>query len=557
MDPETFLTEVERLTGSKPKEIRGDDRNYLAEGLRDSNRIVDASQFNEFLLIANKDRVSRAFFQYFFCAADDSVGRCAIKDIPVGIDRFQKVGMLCFGNFVYAYRQLSRAPTRDSLVEQLGRHGRTTAELLDHFRNRSPPVLTISAIARAETYLVGYLSAGEIVADRLRGQRLRSILQRVDNYTTWEDLDAAIRKDVADPTQARAIAKLARALIGTSDRSQGPTAIIPALSEGLTELDALNVRLNDVRKTGARNSDVYLTWDHMDIYFATSMRKKWEYEDLYEFVTDLTALPDLTGLNVRWFDPTQSFDRNRINKGLIESLMLKRAVCTVYSSQDTDTLGKDSELAATLAQGKPVIAYAPTIDIDQRTRQLVTQRPQVLKERLQFVSYADSAFAETVASEVEFLQRIVQAIDRFEESAPWRAITDRARLAEFQAAYSDELERLGRILASAEQRVYNKRAKTLQDDHPLGIQVNLDTGVANGVLVVRDVKTCGELVRRILLNTMRFDVKDDGDTESWLLREQLTGSVYRVVTRNRKLTNCFWNFYRQDLGKDGTDGTRA
>ena len=80
----------------------------------------------------------------------------------------------------------------------------------------------------------------------------------------------------------------------------------------------------------------------MDVYFATSMRKRWEYEDLFDFVAKLMSRPELLELNIRFFDPTQSFDKNRINKGLVEALMLKRAACTVYSVQDTDTLGKDS-----------------------------------------------------------------------------------------------------------------------------------------------------------------------------------------------------------------------
>ena len=39
--------------------------------------------------------------------------------------------------------------------------------------------------------------------------------------------------------------------------------------------------------------------------------------------------------------------------------MLRRATCTIYLAQENDTLGKDSELASTLAQGKPVIAFIP------------------------------------------------------------------------------------------------------------------------------------------------------------------------------------------------------
>ena len=81
----------------------------------------------------------------------------------------------------------------------------------------------------------------------------------------------------------------------------------------------------------------------------------------------------MAGLNLRFFDPTQSYMSNRVNKGLVESLMLKRAKCTVYSVQDTDTLGKDSELAATLAQGKPVIAYVPEKTLEERVTELLAE----------------------------------------------------------------------------------------------------------------------------------------------------------------------------------------
>ena len=47
--------------------------------------------------------------------------------------------------------------------------------------------------------------------------------------------------------------------------------------------------------------------------------------------------------------------------------------------------------------------------------------------------------------------------------------------------------RLCQIVAASEARIYDRRAGTLMTSHPLGIQVNLATGVANGVLVVRAI----------------------------------------------------------------------
>src|SRR5262249_24060143 len=82
------------------------------------------------------------------------------------------------------------------------------------------------------------------------------------------------------------------------------------------------------------------------------------------FLADVNTSPHLRPLkDVTFFDLTDSFASDRIDKGLLEALMLRRAGCTVYMVQETDTLGKDSELAATLALGKPVIAYVPnTVD---------------------------------------------------------------------------------------------------------------------------------------------------------------------------------------------------
>lgn len=90
-------------------------------------------------------------------------------------------------------------------------------------------------------------------------------------------------------------------------------------------------------------------------------------------------------------------------------------------------------------------------------------------------------------------------------------------------------------------RHYNQRAKTLRESHPLGIQVNLATGVANGVLVVRNVYDCARLVKAIVTRTLVFDlINEDGFLA---LQERISGSVYRVCTYDMMLTNSFWNFY--------------
>jgi hypothetical protein len=67
--------------------------------------------------------------------------------------------------------------------------------------------------------------------------------------------------------------------------------------------------------------------------------------------------------------------------------------------------------------------------------------------------------------------------------------------------------------------------------------------VANGVLVVRSVSDCAELIRRIVTRTLEFDLTDEKANGFLALRERISGSIYRVMTHDMMLTNSFWNFY--------------
>jgi hypothetical protein len=127
-------------------------------------------------------------------------------------------------------------------------------------------------------------------------------------------------------------------------------------------------------------------------------------------------------------------------------------------------MGKDSELAATLAQGKPVIVY--------------------------------------VASE----PRLVTVEGR-------RAPVD-----------------------------MDRRATIFQVDHPLGLQIDSQTGVAHGIIVVRTVEMCAKMLRKVLLHDLSFEVAHEGG--NFLLRETETKSVLRVVTDDASLSHSFWAYFK-------------
>ena len=260
------------------------------------------SQLNELLLLLGYDRVTQTFFQF-------------LVDGTLQYQPGAELGSIgALGAGIERVRQLSllffgnvkfgfKKLAHDA--DELAFYCESTQPLdTEVFKKRHQPIHPVDPIDAGETYYLGYVVQKEIE------NRLRS-----------------------DPNDETAVAE-SRALAR-------------------------------VREKGIRNHGAYLISDHIDVYVATSMRRRHEYLEVAEFTDDVFKHAAIRDLKLRWFDPTQAYCSDRIDKGLAEALMLKRAKCTLYLAQESDTLGKDSELASTLAQGKPVIAYVPSHSEEQ------------------------------------------------------------------------------------------------------------------------------------------------------------------------------------------------
>ncbi len=277
-----------------------------------------------------------------------------------------------------------------------------------------------------------------------------------------------------------------------------------------------------VRAAGQTNHEIYLDYDHLDVYIATSMRAKFDFWNVARFSQELQEQAIIRDLRLRFFDPTQAYCKDRIDKGLVEGLMLRRARCTIYLAGESETLGKDSELAATLAQGKTVIAYLPLLDDFDKFR----------------TDYAERVFNDVYPDEarVEVALRFLQLM--WPEGA-WVSNKVRGWLSDRN---EDSVDDIVREIFDRAKTLYDSRATTLKVTHPLGLQVHLDTGVANGVLVARTVPECAELIKRVVLERLEFDLVQKGN--AYALVEKSTGSIHRVVSQDSHLTNSFWNFYK-------------
>jgi hypothetical protein len=534
VSPDQLLKFASLLSGTEVKGEAQIDLESLAVILGDDGRPIDCSHLNELLLLVHKDRVEQPFFDHFFGP------NCTVGQLPDGLQRFQKTALLLYGNFVFAFRTLSRIKKGSEFSHKIADATRDPVAELKYFQSRQRKLLEVDRIEKHQTPFVGYLSVGDIVGDRGRCELLLGAAREVALTATWEDYLSQIQT-MAKPEHFVPLSEIVE-----NYKEKWPTAGTKDFAEfldgSMAQLSLKKAEVDQVRVRATKNQNTYLTWDHMDIYFATSMRKAWEYQDLYGFIDKLMGQEELKDLDLRYFDPTQAYTDNRVNKGLVEALMLKRARCTVYSVQDTDTLGKDSELASTLAQGKPVIAYIPDLDPDDRARQLVAEDPATILERLRFVLYADEQLAQRLTDEeLQLVSRVQDRLMAYCDKRIWRSLIDEVAISKLRADLDGDLAAFCRIVASSEKAVYDKRAKTLKESHPLALQVNLDTGVANGVLVVRTIQECASLLRSMLLSSMDLFIEEaDG---MWYLKERISGCIYRVVTSDRKLNNCFWNFY--------------
>ena len=258
-------------------------------------------------------------------------------------------------------------------------------------------------------------------------------------------------------------------------------------------------------------------------------------EDIHRVIKNIFGDSIVADLKLRYFDPTQSFLDNRVDKGLVEALMLKRSSCTVYLIQETDTFGKDSELATTLAQGKPVIAYLPRIDVKTASETAKGRPISYLQKRLTQLA-ADGRVSAKYLSEVFTFLGDLSAFQPY-----YRIVGEEERQFLDEHNLAKERDVMCDILAEAEKTLFDSRAETLQQRHPLALQVNLKSGVANGVLVVRTENDCAELLSRLLTNDCEFRFDSTRESGVTSLVKKISNSPFRVLTHNRTLTNAFWS----------------
>jgi hypothetical protein len=483
---------------------------------------LSLEDLNDILLLLEQFPIGEAFFEFFLSNGEKTV---TFEELKQGIVKFKGYALLKYGNVRFGYRALYKLP-RASFGNELGRwHIEPTILKKQYGARRTAPSLP-EPIAANSTWLLGYIAKGGADRDLATYAAMAALISPADEVNilgkfSFNDEQKALYEQRKPFLQSNA----------------NWNAELPDLNKIENAVSALATSLRDVRRRGWRNTSHYLASDCMDVYVATSMRERWEFEDVHKVVNSVFSDARLAKLKLRYFDPTQSFLDNRVDKGLVEALMLKRSECTVYLVQETDTFGKDSELATTLAQGKPVIAYVPKIELESFSK-VAEQRPlSYLQKRLSQLAAEDKIPAQHTTAVYTFLAES-SGFQPF-----YRIVGDEEASFLNSRNLVESKKRMCEILAQAEKKLFDSRAETLQKRHPLSLQVQLQSGVANGVLVVRSEAECADLLSRLLTNQCRFRFESKREDGVTCLVEAISDSPFRVVTHNTTLTNAFWSLY--------------
>jgi hypothetical protein len=338
--------------------------------------VIDRERFNIVLSTWKFAPVGKPFFSYYFGEKIDSI------DVFIqGLQHFIKDALWHFGDIRRAYAVLAQ-------FQNIGEYIETHKFNLAEFQERLPWTL-VENIAPTDRGFLGYVSGRRTYHQQEVLSLSEKILKEIDDHQqdyaklSSEEVEAKIAEKF-NPEECQTLKELEHiSSVGGIDLFS-----YAKMQDNLKKIETAKVeirktieKIEKLKKIGEQNQIHFLrNIEMIDVYVATSMRDDKEYIEMAEFVSRVFGDAVILPLNLRYFDPTLCYCESRIDKGVIECLLVRTAKVTIYCAQEGDTFGKDSELAATLCQGKPVIVYVPTEEKDPKRKAELDKRAQVFNE---------------------------------------------------------------------------------------------------------------------------------------------------------------------------------
>ncbi|MGV3522765.1 MAG: helix-turn-helix domain-containing protein [Candidatus Sericytochromatia bacterium] len=519
--------------------------------------------FNTLLTFYGERAVTQAFYRRFLGHSQfDSVAHFASR-----VHAFQQAAIRIYGSFRKAFKTLSVC---DEVA--LNQALQALEPVPDTVYRARQPFSAIRQIPEGRLDDLGYISVERVRKENQERHLLSTLLLEL---AQWHEEQPHRALPVRKRHRIEALLRKFGSELQLEDTLFRPVDPdeIRREAQRLAPADQELVRIAQTQEQGQQNLAAYLTEPYMDLYIATSMRERADFISVNSFVQTIFGDPRIAPLHLRYFNPTQSWIADRVAKGLVEALMLRRATLTVYMAQKTDTFGKDSEASVALGQGKPVIVYVPRLYAPQQgisSDALMSSQVSEtqLLERLQALGVEPETGVDRQGMVSELLKAQLAELDSAQLGAVildhWADFdlygeikTLEPDLRHVASAYLDALtqpgprpnwpelsEALRPALIDKLVQValfFERRATTFKEIHPLALQVILSSGVLNGILVVRSAEDCTRMIYQLLTNSLETELKVEPD--NYRLLEKHTGSTLRVISKNRLLTNAFWTQY--------------
>lgn len=520
--------------------------------------------FNKTLVFYGILHCSREFFDHYLKPA----AFVSISDFATAVSGYQKDAIRLFSSFSEAYRAFNRANSLEDILRPLIE--RTD---LAHYTERHGWSGTIEEIPDDRLADLGYISAALVKQEAKERKVLKGFLEQLaDRLKDAPPVDVLQKYS---ERKKRKIDSLLRKFDSSLEHGVFSPLFAPDPDALLREAERLAPKtaeelkvMGQTQSKALKNLSHYLTSDFIDVYVATSMRVQADFVSVNDFVRELFDDRAVRHLKLRYFNPTQSWIDDRIAKGLVEALMLKRCSVAIYMAQESDTFGKDSEASVALGQGKPVIVYVPKLSIDEmgidteelgkkNSSELLTLAREtvegdeldeslddeslmgvVLTDRLARV--ADSSLAKAARTHwADFdLYSGAERIPGENGRATYRKWLDEIRLDSGDGTPIPEEIRTSVVSLLISKGIrFERRARVFRQIHPLALQIILSSGVLNGILVVRSVDQCARVLSSLIANKLDLTLRKEAD--NYRLIETITGSTIRVISRNELLRNAF------------------
>lgn len=510
-----------------------------------------ADLFNRLLLSLNIMTISKEFFETVFSNVDFQ----DIDAVAQKVERFRILCMLEYGNFRFGYKKLRQ---NKKLIEEKWKKYFPSPEQIKERDDKilsSPSPEGLIDIKASQLFALGNLGSEQSEEINSARKTLAAILNEALKNETgdFEGLkDIAAAKSVPKLTSLIAKAGIPRAEeLVESELSLGDTPkdyqkVLSHLLESCISVE----NIEQIQADGIQNAGTYMAMHDLNVYVATSMRAPLHFTTNWAFVQRLFHEGELEQWHLRYFDPTQAFLPDRIQKGLMECLMIKRAQLTVYHAQESDTFGKDSEAGVTLAQAKPVVVFVTRL-FDQHAEMKALYRifdDSVRDTRDEFI---ERLCAHNLLSQEDKLALLAPEKSKSDATASivrkhitavlQKVGTDYIEMELIRQGYDPKDARDLDIKEYTVERIINleRRALTFRDVHPLALQTSPMDGVARGVIVTRTVADTARVVSGLLRQTLEYKIISDD--ANWLLVDTVTHSPVRVVTKDPVLTSAFWS----------------